>query len=128
MFNSKVTHRAKVAEQGCHAPSELRVPACTEDRDGTPVTVVGRIDDELIIKRHGRSEQRERVIGLDDLFRARMRQHAVADQDAEPAVVEELLVHFGNTVDDAGEPERVVRPAPLLAFERPAATVRSMSV
>ena len=47
-----------------------------------------------------------------------MRQHAVAGQDAEPTGVEEGLVFAGNAVDHAGEAERVVRPAPLLAGER----------
>jgi hypothetical protein len=31
-----------------------------------------------------------------------MRQHSVADQDAEPAVIEKSLVDTGNAVDDAG--------------------------
>src|SRR5690242_16810979 len=47
-----------------------------------------------------------------------MRQHAVTDQEAKPAGIEELLVHVGNVVDDSGEAKSIVRPAPLLALER----------
>ena len=47
-----------------------------------------------------------------------MRQHAVADQDAEAAVIEKLIVNFADTVDDAGNAEGVVRPTPLLADKR----------
>jgi hypothetical protein len=46
-----------------------------------------------------------------------MRQHAVSDQDAEPAIVEKFLVNFADAVDDAGNADGVVRPAPLLAGE-----------
>ena len=51
---------------------------------------------------------------------AGMRQHAVADQNAEPASIEKRLVHVGNAVDDAGEAEDVVIPPPLLARYRQA--------
>src|SRR5215472_11998865 len=92
--------------------------ARADHRNGAAVAVVGRIDDELIIQRHGRGEHRERIISLDDLLEPRMRQHAVPDQKAKSAVIEKLLVHSGNAVDDSGEAESVIGPAPLLAFER----------
>ena len=47
-----------------------------------------------------------------------MRQHAVADQDAEAAGIEKGLMHAGNAVDHAGEANRVVGPAPALAGQR----------
>src|SRR5580700_953301 len=52
------------------------------------------------------------------MLEAGMRQHAVADQDAETAVVEEGLVHAGNAVDHGGKADGVVGPPPLLAGER----------
>src|SRR5271168_1857454 len=76
--------------------SKLGVPARADHRHRTAVAIVGRVDDELIIERHRRGEHRKRVIGLHDLFETGMRQHAVADQDAQPAVVEKSLMLGGN--------------------------------
>src|SRR5438874_8455253 len=92
--------------------------ARADHRHRAAVAVIRRIDDELIIERHGRGQQRERIIGLDDLFGSGMWQYAVADQDAESSVIEELPVHAGNAVDDSSKTQCIVRPTPLLALER----------
>ena len=42
-----------------------------------------------------------------------MRQLPVADQDAQTSVVQECLVHAGDSVDDAGKADCVVRPCPI---------------
>src|ERR1700728_107659 len=89
-----------------------------DDRGRAAVFVVTGIDDELVIERQLEVRNGQRVIGLDDLFRTGMRQHAVADQDAETAVVEKLFVDFGNAVDDAGNAEGIVGSAPLLSSQR----------
>jgi hypothetical protein len=41
-----------------------------------------------------------------------MRQHAVADEDAQASGIEKRLVDAGDAVDDAGYADGVVRPAP----------------
>src|SRR5262249_7674612 len=84
-------------------------------RDRAAICVVGWVDDELVIEGHSPSEQREAVIGLDDLFMAGVRQNAVADQDAKTTSIEEGLVHPRNPVDDSGKSEGVVRLSPSLA-------------
>ena len=90
-----------------------------EHGNRSAILIVAGVDNELIVGGHmRRGRDCIIVIGLDDLFRSRMRQHAVADQYAEPAGIKECFVLFGNAVDDAGDAERVVRPAPLLAVER----------
>src|SRR5580704_10805210 len=62
------------------------------------------------------------------MFEAGMRQHAVADQDAEPPGVEEGLVYAGNAVDHTGEAEGVVGSAPLFAGERQSGRDRAVDV
>ena len=89
----------------------------TDHRYRAALLIVRRVDDELVVERELEEQHRQFVIGLDDLFGTGMRQHAVADQNAEPALVEKLLVDFGDTVDDAGQSECVVGSAPLFAGE-----------
>src|SRR5579871_2825174 len=57
-----------------------------------------------------------------------MRQHAIADQDAEAAGIEERLMHAGDVVDHAGKADGVVGPAPLLALERQSRRQRAVDV
>jgi hypothetical protein len=58
-----------------------------------------------------------------------MGQHAIADGDTEAAGIKVLLMSGGNTVDDAGNADRIVGSPPQLACSTtPAPTVRSMSV
>src|ERR1700728_112670 len=98
---------------------ELGVKPSGKNVGRSAVRVVGGIGDELIVDadfRRGRDGVA--VVGLDDLLQAGVRKYAVADEDAEAAGVEERLVDAGNAVDDAGDPDRVVRPAPLLAGDR----------
>ena len=77
------------------------------------VGVVGGVVDKLVVGGQPcRGSERIAVIGLDDLLGSRMRQHAVAYQNAQTSIIEELLMHFGNAVDHTGNADRVVRPAP----------------
>src|SRR5580704_3406667 len=102
------------------ALSEIGFGAKADDRNRPTVAVIGGIDHELIIDRGLPVVHRKQIIGLDDLLRAGMRQLSVADQDAQPAIVEKLLVDLGNAVDDGGERKGVVRAAPLGALQRQA--------
>ena len=57
-------------------------------RYGPAVPVVGRVFDELIIKAYvGLPQNRDVVVGLDDLFRSRMGQLTVTDDNAEATSV-----------------------------------------
>src|SRR5882757_1720631 len=92
----------------------------TDHRNRAAVAVVGRIYNELIVQRDLRGKHRKTIIGLDDLFAARIWQLAIADQDAESAGIEKRLVHAGNAVDHSGNSEGVVVAAPLLSRHRQA--------
>jgi len=113
------------------ATSKLRMQPDRNDRHWPAVTVVGGVVDELIVerdvpqRRHGVA-----IIGLDDLFEARVRQDAVADNDPQAAGVEIGLMRAAYAVDGAGNPENVSsgRPHGFPDWEIPAAAVRSMSV
>src|SRR5437588_11062324 len=85
--------------------SKLRAQPRADHGDRTAIAVVGRVDDELVVDREPPGKQRQAVIGLDDLFRARMRQLAVAHDNAEAAGVEECLMHARNAVDNSGQSE-----------------------
>ena len=106
----------------CFVDLKLRVKPPGENIHRPAVSVVGRIDDKLIIDGHARrGSQGIAVIGFDDLLEPRMRQLPVADKDTQSSVVQKRLVHAGNAVDDAGKADRVIRSTPLLAVERKAA-------
>ena len=63
--------------------SELPVDASGKSVHGSAVGVVGRVGDELIIEaKAGRLRSRVAIIGLEDVFESRMRQLAIADEDA----------------------------------------------
>src|ERR1700733_9198776 len=92
---------------------ELPVHTAGEDVGRAAVGVVAGIGDELIIEGElGRGIQRIAVIGLENLFQTIIRQLSVADQDAESTGIEEGDVGAGDAVDDAGNADGVVRPAP----------------
>ena len=84
------------------------------------VAVVGGIGDELIVERDPPERNRESVIGLDDLFGAGMRQLPSPTRMPSPPSLKNASCIGRNAVDDAGQSERVVRPSPLLAFQRQA--------
>src|SRR5262249_23939911 len=56
------------------------------------------------------------------------RQLSIADEDAQAAGVEKLLVNAADAVDDTGDTNSIVRPAPVLAVDRDAARHRSVDV
>ena len=87
--------------------------AAGKDVHRAAVGVVGRVGQELIIEGQSR-RRRERVavIGLEDFLCPVVRQLAVADEDAEPAGVEERDMGSSDAVDDAGNADGVVRPSP----------------
>ena len=84
------------------------------------IAVIGGVDDELVIERHVPGIDRQLIIGLDDLFQARMRQLSVADLKTQAAGVEKSLVRGRDAVDHAGQSEGIVGPTPLRAFQRQA--------
>ena len=65
-------------------------------------------------------KHRKTVVGLEDLFAARIWQLAVANQNSQSAGIEKRLVHAGDAVDHAGNSEGVVIPSPLLSRNREA--------
>jgi hypothetical protein len=92
---------------------ELPVRPGGEDVHRATVGVVAGIGDELIIEAQlDRRIQRIAVIRLENLLQAVVRQLSVADEDAEPAGVEEGDVGAGDSVDDPGNADGVVGPAP----------------
>src|SRR5262245_2115228 len=65
--------------------------------------------------------KRVAIIGLKDLLEPGIRQLSVADEDAQAAGVEKRLVNAADVVDDTGNADGIVRPAPVLAVDRNAA-------
>jgi hypothetical protein len=57
-----------------------------------------------------------------------MRQLSIANEDAQTPGVEKRLEVVGNAVDDAGEPERIVRSAPWFAVYRDTYLRRAVDV
>src|ERR1700722_481694 len=101
------------------APSKLRVSPQGEDRCRPPVAVIPGIRDELVVEGQMRiGGNGERVIGLEDLLRARIRKLAVADQDAEAAGVQVAFPLGGNSVEDRGQADRISGAAPPPALQR----------
>jgi hypothetical protein len=76
----------------------------------------------------GRGGESVAVIHLDDLFETGTRQLSVANEDAQASGIEERLVDAANVVDDTGDRNRVVQPAPLLAGYRDARFQRTVDV
>src|SRR4029077_19312938 len=106
----------------------LGVDPETEHRDRTAITIIGRVDDQLIVEREPRRCHQEAVIGFEDSLGAGMGQLPVADQNAEPAVIEKLLVYLGDAIDDAGDTEGVVVASPFLSGNRKAAGNRPVDI
>src|SRR5262249_39290124 len=78
--------------------SKLAVKSRRDDGCGPGIAIVARIVDELVVERHPPAVERQAVVGFDDLLGPVMRQHAVADQDAEAARIQERLVHTRDAV------------------------------
>ena len=80
---------------------------------GPRSSIVGRIDDELIIDgKAGRGGERVALISLDDLLKSRVRQLPVSNEDTQSSGIQESLVHAGDSVDDAGNSDGVVPAVP----------------
>jgi hypothetical protein len=95
------------------ARSVLDVPLQGENRNGAAVAVVSRVVDELIVERElGEAEYGDSVICFEDLFGAGVGQLAVADNPAETAGGQIELALVRDPIDRAGQPERVIGPAP----------------
>src|SRR5262249_16193451 len=108
---------------------KLRVQADREGVHRTAVSVVGGGVHELIIEAQTRrGRERIAVVRLEDFLEPRIWKLSVADQDPPPAGVEERLRDAPAMVDDAGDTDRVVRPAPLLAGDRDTARYRSIDI
>ena len=104
-------------------------PHCN-DRRRSAVAIVGRVVDPLIVETQLRKfEHRDRIVRLDDLLGARMRQPAVADENAESARGKVALARGGNAVVDRSQADGVVgRCQRVPCSDSPADTVRSISV
>jgi len=77
------------------------VDARAEHVCGPPVRVIAGVGDLLVIKRNRQPTSRAQgVLGLADLLVARIRQRAFADQYAEPASGQPMLVRRRNAVGD----------------------------
>ena len=72
---------------------ELTMGPNGKDRDRPAITVVARVCDELVVKTDAdRSDRAEFIVAFEYLFVTRVRQLSVADENAEAASVQELLV------------------------------------
>jgi hypothetical protein len=94
--------RSASARSAVRVASKLRVQPHRERRHRSAVAVVTGIDDELVVRGGPQRAEWKAVIGFHDLFVARMRELAVADQDAEAAGIEIGDMWCGKAVDDAG--------------------------
>src|ERR1700738_3067947 len=100
--------------------SELAVQTAGEDRDRSPIGVIGRICDELIIG--GEREvlvNRISVVGLKDSFGAVVAL-AVADQETEAACGQEIAVRAGEAVNGPADADCVAWAPPIAALDRQA--------
>src|SRR5262249_17776733 len=95
----------------------------------TAVPVVGGVRDELVVEADAHLGcKRVAVISLEDFLEPGIGQLSVADEDAQAASIEKRLVHAADAVDDTGDSNGIVRPAPVLAVDRDAARDRSVDV
>jgi hypothetical protein len=62
----------------CNAHLELRMQASSENRNRSAILIVTGVVDELVVEGGAQLVDRKTVIGLEDLFRPRVRQDAVA--------------------------------------------------
>ena len=91
------------------AALELPVRTASKDVRRAAVCVVARIAQKLIIETQPRGgRDGVAVIGLENRLGPIVGQLPVADQDAEAAGVEERDVSVADTVDDAGNPDRII--------------------
>src|SRR6185503_7780039 len=104
------------------AALELPVRTASKDVRRAAVCVVARIAQKLIIETQPRGgRDGVAVIGLENRLGPIVGQLPVADQDAEAAGVEERDVSVADTVDDAGNPDRIIGAAPGFSIDRNAA-------
>src|ERR1700730_13791067 len=67
-----------------HPVSELHVRSHGDNRHRSPIAVVARVIDPLVIKRQvGLPEHGQTVVGFQDLLRSRTRQLTVAHENAQ---------------------------------------------
>jgi hypothetical protein len=104
--------------------------AYREYRHGATVGVVSGVFDPLVVETQvGPRTHGDVIVGFDDLFSPRMRQPAIADENAETARIQVPFACGGDPVIDGRDAEvssgRCQR-TPLI--EAPTATERSISV
>src|SRR5919204_4839127 len=108
---------------------ELSVETCGERVHRTAVGVVGGVGDELVIEGDAHvGGKRVAVISFEDLLEPGIRQLSVADEDAQAAGVQKRLVNAADAVDNTGDTDGIVRPAPVLAIDRNAARDRPVDI
>src|SRR5262249_27400922 len=112
-----------------HLALELGMEASGERIHRTAVPVVGRVGDELVVEADAHvGGKRVAVIRLKDFLEPGLGQLPIPDDDAQAAGVEKRLGRGADVVDDAGDTNGIVRPAPVLAIDRDAARDRPVDV
>ena len=108
---------------------KLCVHAHREHGHRAAVAVVRRVGDPLVVEAHVREVQhRERIVRLDDLFSPRVRQAAIAHEQAQTTGVQIALAIGGYAVENAGDAQRVVAAAPARAGKRQSAAERAVDI
>jgi len=88
----------------------------------TAVGVVAGIADKLVVQgKSRRRRQRIAVVSLKNFLQTIVGQLPVADENAETSGIQKRDMDAGDAVDDAGDADGIVRPAPRLAGQRNAA-------
>src|ERR1700728_4788886 len=98
--------------------SQLRMDTYREYRYGSPVGVVARVFDELIIK--GQVELRQEsqvVIGLENLLGSGVRQSTVTDEDAQAPGVQVLLTRGQDAVIHGCKSHGVIGSSPIRSLQ-----------
>src|SRR4029453_11775186 len=100
----------------------------SQHRPRPPTTVVGRIVEKLVVEGDPPGPEGDRVVGLEDLLKTRVRQPSVSDQDPETARVQKRLGTPRDAVEDPGHTDGIVGTSPLAAGEWGAGRPRSIDV
>src|SRR5271167_1568395 len=98
---------------------ELRVQPHCNHRYRPAITVIGGMIDPLIVQtKIGEFQHCGGIVGFDDLFRAGVRQAAIADENAQAAGVQISFARAGYAIVDGGQSNGIVAPMPARALQR----------
>src|SRR3954451_498100 len=108
--------------------SELAVQPSREYRHRAAISVVGRVDDELVVGGEGETlVQRVGVIGFEDALAAVV-ERAIADENTEAAGGQEVAIILRDGIDGATDADHVIGPAPFRALDRKTAGQAAVNV